>query len=79
MFEHKLDVLCVGDVVTDAFIKLLPQEAQVSSDPKSHHPLLCMTFGTKIPFSEAIVIDGVGNSPNAAVCFSRLEIGRAHV
>ncbi len=77
MFEHKLDVLCVGDVVTDAFIKLLPHEAQVSSDPKSHHPLLCMTFGTKIPFSEAIVIDGVGNSPNAAVCFSRLGLNAA--
>lgn len=77
MFEHKLDVLCVGDVVTDAFIKLLPHEAQVSTDPKSHHPLLCMTFGTKIPFSEAVVIDGVGNSPNAAVCFSRLGLNAA--
>lgn len=77
MFEHKLDVLCVGDVVTDAFIKLLPHEAEVSRDPKSHHPLLCMTFGTKIPFSEAVVIDGVGNSPNAAVSFSRLGLNAA--
>ena len=77
MYEHKLDVLCVGDVVTDAFIKLLPHEAEIKNDPKNHHPLLCMTFGTKIPFEEAIVIDGVGNSPNAAVAFSRLGLNSA--
>jgi sugar/nucleoside kinase (ribokinase family) len=74
MFEHKIDVLSVGDVVTDAFIKLLPHEAEVTTDPKSHHPLLCMTFGTKVPFAESTVVNGVGNSPNAAVCFSRLGL-----
>lgn len=74
MEEHKIDVLSVGDVVTDAFIKLLPHEASIGDDSKTHHPLLCMTFGTKIPFEEAVVINGVGNSPNAAVCFSRLGL-----
>lgn len=77
MFEHKLDILCVGDVVTDAFIKLLPHEAEVEENPKNHHPLLCMTFGTKIPFEQTIVIDGVGNAPNAAVSFSRLGLNAA--
>lgn len=77
MFEHNLDVMCVGDVVTDAFIKLLPHEAEIKNDPKNHHPLLCMTFGTKIPFEEAIVVHGVGNSPNAAVCFSKLGLHTA--
>ena len=74
MNEHKIDILSVGDVVTDAFIKLLPHEAEVTKDPKSHHPLLCMTFGTKIPFDKAQVINGVGNSPNAAVCFAKLGL-----
>jgi len=74
MEEHKIDVLSVGDVVTDAFIKLLPHEASIGDDSKTHHPLLCMTFGTKIPFEEAVVINGVGNSPNAAVCFSKLGL-----
>ena len=74
MNEHKIDILSVGDVVTDAFIKLLPHEAEITNDPKSHHPLLCMTFGTKIPFDKAQVINGVGNSPNAAVCFAKLGL-----
>ena len=74
MFEHKIDVLSVGDVVTDAFIRLLPHEAEVTTNPKNHHPLLCMTFGTKVPFEKATIIKGVGNSPNAAVCFSRLGL-----
>lgn len=73
MNNSRIDVLSVGDVVTDAFIKLLPHEAKIEH-PNSHHPLLCMTFGTKIPFDEAIVVDGVGNSPNAAVCFARLGL-----
>jgi sugar/nucleoside kinase (ribokinase family) len=71
--EHKIDILSVGDVVTDAFIKLLPHEANVVH-PNSHHPLLCMTFGTKVPFEEAVVVDGVGNSPNASVCFAKLGL-----
>jgi len=73
MKEHKIDILSVGDVVSDAFIRLLPHEATIKN-PSSHHPLLCMTYGTKIPFEEAIVIDGVGNSPNAAVCFAKLGL-----
>lgn len=71
--DNKLDILSIGDVVTDAFIKLLPHEANVVH-PNSHHPLLCMTFGTKIPFEEAVVVNGVGNSPNAAVCFAKLGL-----
>lgn len=72
--DQKIDVLSIGDVVTDAFIKLLPHEAEIENDKKTHHPLLCMTFGTKIPFEEAVVINGVGNSPNAAVCFAKLGL-----
>ena len=71
--EHTIDILSVGDMVTDAFIKLLPHEAEIQQ-PYSHHPLLCMTYGTKVPFEEAIVINGVGNSANAAVCFAKLGL-----
>lgn len=71
---HHIDVLSIGDVVTDAFIKLRPTEAEIDKDPVDKHPLLCMTYGTKIPFEEAIVIEGVGNSANAAVSFARLGL-----
>ncbi len=72
--NHRVDILSIGDVVTDAFIELLANEARVDIDSKTHHPLLCMTFGTKIPFNKAVIVDGVGNSPNAAVCFAKLGL-----
>lgn len=71
--SYSIDFLAVGDVVTDAFIELLPQEAEIEHD-KNKHPLLCMTYGTKIPFKEAIIVSGVGNAPNAAVNFSKLGL-----
>lgn len=72
--SHRIDVLCVGDVVTEPFIKLLPQEAEIDKDPRDKHPLLCMTYGSKIPFESMTVIEGVGNSANAAVSLARLGL-----
>ncbi|MFO0955167.1 MAG: carbohydrate kinase family protein [Candidatus Saccharibacteria bacterium] len=71
---HRIDVLSVGDIVSDAFIRLLPAEAEIDKDPKDKHPLLCMTYGSKVPFEYAVTIHGVGNSPNAAVSFARLGL-----
>ncbi len=72
--SHRIDVLAVGDIVTDAFIKLLHKEAEIDKDPKDKHPLLCMTYGTKIPFESATIIEAVGNSANAAVSLARLGL-----
>ena len=71
--SNRIDVLSVGDIVTDAFIKLMPLEAEIEMD-KQKHPLLCMPYGTKIPFDEAVVINAVGNSANAAVSIARLGL-----
>lgn len=71
--QPQLDVLAVGDVVTDAFIKLLDKEEKVE-----HHrdgsEWLALPFGTKIPFDHAEVVPAVGNSSNAAVAFSKLGL-----
>ncbi len=72
-----LDILAVGDVVTDAFIRLGKHEAVVSEAGRDHHPLLCMTYGSKIPFDEAIIIPAVGNSANAAVASAKLGLRTA--
>jgi len=72
MAEKQLDVLSVGDVVTDAFIKLLDNQASVHQSDKG--PLLQMPFGTKIPFDHAEIIEGVGNAGNAAVAMARLGL-----
>ena len=72
MSLSQFDVLSVGDVVTDAFIKLLDDKAEVinSGDKKK----LAMEFATKIPFDHAEVCPAVGNASNAAVNFAKLGL-----
>lgn len=72
MTQHQLEVLAVGDVVTDAFIKLLDNKARVSSGDKG--PELILPFATKLPFDHTVVVAGVGNAANAAVAFARLGL-----
>ncbi|HSX17453.1 MAG TPA: carbohydrate kinase family protein [Patescibacteria group bacterium] len=67
---HQFDVLSLGDIVTDAFIKLLDDQAQIVENKQGKW--LAMPFGTKLPFDHAEVIEGVGNAANGAVAFSRL-------
>jgi len=70
--KKKLDVLSVGDVVTDAFIDLIDKYEYVEQTDKG--PMLNIPLGTKIPYDHAQVIAGVGNAPNAAVAFARLGL-----
>jgi ribokinase len=72
MAQTQLDVLSVGDVVTDAFIKLLDDEAKVVKTDDG--PRLTMAFGTKVPFDHAEVIPAVGNAANASVAFAKLGL-----
>jgi ribokinase len=73
MAQPQLDVLSVGDVVTDAFIKLLDDQEKIEKD-KQGNPDLSIPFGTKIPYDFAVVIEGVGNAANAAVAFAKLGL-----
>ncbi len=67
-----MQVFCIGDVVTDAFIKLLDDRA--TSYENEEGKWLAMPYGMKVPFDYAEVIEGVGNAANAAVSFERLGI-----
>ncbi len=67
-----LDVLAIGDVVTDAFVKLFDDRAHTYEN--EHGKFLSMPFGTKVPFDYAKVIEGVGNAANAAVSFAKLGL-----
>lgn len=71
------DVVAIGDVVTDAFIRL--KEASVHCTVNRESCELCMRFGDKVPYDEAFVLPGVGNSPNAAVAAARLGLASALV
>ncbi len=68
----QIDVLAIGDVVTDAFIKLLDDRAQTYENEQGKW--LAMPFGMKVPFDHAEVIEAVGNAANAAVSFARLGL-----
>lgn len=67
-----LDILAIGDITTDAFIRI--REASVDCDIDSENCKLCMRFGDKIPYESVDVVKAVGNSANAAVSAARLGL-----
>ncbi len=73
----KIDFLAIGDIVTDAFIKI--KDAHVHCKIDTDACELCLRFGDKVPYESLNVIPAVGNSPNAAVCASRLGLKAALV
>jgi ribokinase len=75
MFSKPIDFLAIGDIVTDAFIRL--KDAHVTCNINHANCELCMKFGDKIPFESVDVIAAVGNSANAAVSAARLGLSTA--
>jgi len=72
-----LDVLAVGDVVIDDFIKLIDDTAHTYKNEDG--TWLAVPFATKIPFDHNEVLYGVGNAANAAVSFARLGLNTGFV
>jgi len=73
--ENKFDLVAIGDIVTDAFIRL--KDAHVHCKIDSEACELCLRFGDKVPFESVEVIRAVGNSANAAVSGARLGLKTA--
>jgi len=73
--EKHIQFLAVGDIVTDNFIEL--KDASVNCEIDHNNCKLCVSFGQKVPYENAIEIQAVGNSPNASVCASRLGLKSA--
>lgn len=71
----KIDLLAIGDIVIDAFIKL--KDAHINCNLNKDSCELCVKFRDKIPYEEVYVIPAVGNSPNAAVASARLGLSTA--
>lgn len=74
---NNYDVVAIGDITTDAFIKLKEASVHCALDKKKCE--LCVSFGDKIPYEEVFVVSAVGNSANAAVCAARLGLKSALV
>ena len=70
------DFIAIGDIVTDAFIKIKEATIEDGDDGRTK---ICMNFGDKIPYEDVFIIPAVGNSPNAAVSAARLGLKSALV
>ncbi len=69
------DLIAIGDVTTDCFIKL-----KTAEEMTNHGVLeLCMPFGTKLEYESATEVQATGNSANAALCVAKLGISAALV
>ena len=69
------DFIAIGDLVTDAFIKLKDAEVHCKLDKVACE--LCVRFGDKVPYEDVTVLSAVGNAPNAAVAAARLGLSTA--
>jgi len=78
--QKQIDLLAVGDITIDAFIKL--KDASVHCKINNEDCEICMRWGDKIPYELNEVVPAVGNSANAAVAAARLGLSsslRAYV
>lgn len=66
-------VLAVGDIITDAFIKLDEEYAQSYTDEHGYKRL-AFELGAKLPYNSVDIVEAVECSPNAAVSMSRLGL-----
>lgn len=70
-----IDILAIGDIATDVFIKI--KNAETKCDLSGEHCKLCLNYGGKIPYESSTICHGVGNSSNVAVALSRININSA--
>lgn len=66
-------ILSIGDIVTDAFIKLNEDYARIDVDADGSRRL-SMDFGSKPPYDHVDIVQAVGPAPNAAVSMARLGL-----
>ncbi len=72
MFRKPFDIIAIGDITTDAFIRL--KDAHINCKVNHHDCELCLRFGDKVPFEYVKVIKAVGNAANASVAFARMGL-----
>lgn len=73
--DGQIDFLAIGDIVTDAFIRV--NDAVVKTDTDGSNPMLCFRYGDKVPYESMEEVRAVGNCANAAVAAARLGLKSA--
>lgn len=67
------DFVAIGDITTDAFIKLKDAEEMIDNGVRE----LCVRFGDKVPYEDMTEVRAVGNAANAAVAAARIGLSSA--
>ena len=75
--QKDFDFVAIGDIVTDAFIRI--KDAKVHCDPDGKKCELSLRFGDKVPYESVEEVRAVGNAANAAVAATRLGLNTAFV
>lgn len=70
--SKRIKFLAIGDLATDAFIKI--KDAEVKCDLHGENCKLCLNFGDKIPYESVEVCSATGNASNIAVAVKRLGL-----
>lgn len=69
----KPKILAIGDIFTDAFIKLRDDSARIDVD-EDGTKRLSLPYGSKPAYDHVDIVKSVGPSPNASVSMSRLGL-----
>jgi ribokinase len=72
----KFEFVGLGDIVTDAFIKL-KEGIHIDEAHGGHGKAVCLSFGDKIEYEDVTIVPAVGNAANAAVSAHRLGLNSA--
>jgi len=72
MAQQKHKLICIGDVVMDAFVVL--EKASVHAHPDKEHLEICMPFADKVPYGSLQVVPADGNASNVAIGAKRMGI-----
>jgi sugar/nucleoside kinase (ribokinase family) len=75
MFSKPFDIIAIGDITTDAFIKI--KDASTHCDINGANCTISLKFADKVPYESVDIIKAVGNSANAAVSVARLGLRSA--
>jgi len=72
MFRKPFDILAIGDITVDAFIRL--HEARLHCKVNHEACEISLPFGAKVPYEYTKVVFGSGGAPNAAIAAARLGL-----
>ncbi len=77
MFQKPVDILAIGDMTVDSFIRLKEAGIHCKVDDRSCE--ICMPFGAKIPYEYTKIIYAAGGASNAVIAAARLGLRSALV